>query len=250
MIYRTNPGCPTWNLDNRRVEVWFMRTDAGADDVRRFHSALSTDERERAARFRFARHREAFITARGSLRMLLSRYIGGTPEEVSFVYGSQGKPSCADSAIHFNLSHSGGLAVFAFSRAGDLGVDIEEIHPIPDLMDLAQRFFCPDEVRDLAALAEPQREHAFFLCWTRKEACIKATGNGLLTMLSNFRVSVEPDAPPRFLHFEGDVGAESWTLHNLDRPAGYAGALAYCDDPRPIVVSPVLSPEWLLELSS
>ena len=121
-------------------------------------------------------------------------------------------------------------------------MDIERIRPIGEMIDLAHRFFCPAEVQELAALAEHRREYAFFICWTRKQACIKTTGNGFSTGLSSFRVSVQPDAPPRFLNFEGDVAAESWTTHNLDLQVGYAGALAYGDYPRPIVVSPVLSP--------
>lgn len=181
--------------------------------------------------------------------MLLSRYMGGTPEGIRFLYGARGKPSCADPAIQFNLSHTAGLAIFAFTRGVNLGVDVERIHPISAMMELAQRFFCAAEVQDLAAVEESRREYAFFLCWTRKEACTKTTGDGLSAKLSSFRVSLNPYARARFLPFDSDA-AGAWTLHNLDLPPSYAGALAYRDNPRRIVISPVLSPGCLLETTA
>ena len=241
------PEQPDWNLAGRRVEVWCVKTRADEGDLALLQSTLSADERERAARFRLAQHRDPFIVARGCLRLLLGRYAGCPPAEIGFQYGPRGKPSLPGFTIHFNLSHSSDLALFVFTRAGELGVDVERIHPIPEMMNLAGRFFCPAEAHDLASLADDQREHAFFLCWTRKEACIKATGNGLSTPLSSFRVSLQPGAQARFLHFEGEA-ADSWSLDNLDLPAGYVGALAYRDQPRPVLLSQILNPQRLLKL--
>jgi|SRR5215470_16518991 len=238
---------PDWNLEGGRVEVWCVKTRADVEDLALLQSTLSADEQERAARFRLAQHRDAFIVARGCLRLLLGRYGGWPAAKIGFQYGCRGKPSLPGFTIHFNLSHSSDLALFVFTRAGELGVDVERIHPIPEMMNLAGRFFCPAEAHDLASLADDQREHAFFLCWTRKEACIKATGNGLSTPLSSFRVSLQPGAQARFLHFEGEA-ADSWSLDNLDLPAGYVGALAYRDQPRPVLLSQILNPQRLLKL--
>lgn len=209
---------------------------------------MSVDERERAARFRMERHRDAFIVARGALRMLLARYVERPFEDLAFIYGPKGKPSLAGNALDFNVSHTDGVAVFAFARRCELGVDVERIHALTDMMEIAGRFFCPGESEELTGLPEGERERAFFDCWTRKESYVKATGNGLSTPLTDFRVTLCPGERARFIHVENDRSAAlQWTLHNLPIAQPFAAALAYREQPRPVLLSPLLTAEGVLE---
>ncbi|MBZ5607013.1 MAG: 4'-phosphopantetheinyl transferase superfamily protein [Acidobacteriia bacterium] len=166
------------------------------------------------------------------------------------MYGPKGKPALVTPAgVSFNTSHSGGLAVFAFTPGCELGVDLERIRPLPDLQDVAQRFFCSEETSDLLALPAGQQERAFFLCWTRKEAYIKATGDGLSVPLDAFRVELRPGEAARFIHVAHDVkAAKAWTLHDLDFGPDYAAALAYQDAERPLTVFRPADPADLLAM--
>jgi 4'-phosphopantetheinyl transferase len=237
---------PWFDLSGGRIEVWCIETAAQESVIRRLEYVLSAEERERAARFRFERHRDAFIVARGALRVLLARYIGSSAVDVTFVCGPNGKPSLPDSRVEFNVSHTDGVAVLAFAQNCALGVDIECIRPIADMMHIARRFFCRGEAQELAALPEAQRERAFFLCWTRKEAYIKATGDGLSIPLNEFRVTLREGEPARFVHIGNETSAPSgWVLHNLDISSAYAAAIAHRGEPKRVVQSPLL-PAMLL----
>jgi len=237
-------------LDHRDVQVWALRTGTSSGVVEQFLQVLTPDEADRAGRFHFDRDRRSFVIARGALRMLLGSYLGIAPESVPFKYGSKGKPALAQtSTLEFNASHSGGLAVFAFTDGCELGIDVEQIRPIPDGIAIAHRFFSSEEVSDLLALPVKEQERAFYLCWSRKEAYIKATGDGLSTPLDQFRVTLTPDRPVRFVHLgHSTAAAERWTLHDLQIDPGYAAALAYPDAKRPVSVSPLIEPEELLTL--
>ena len=238
---------PGFDLSGGRIEVWCIDTVAQESTIRRLEYVLSAEERERAAQFRFERHRDAFIAARGALRVLLARYLGSSAVDVTFVYGPNGKPSLPDSRVEFNVSHTDGVAVLAFAQDCALGVDIECIRPIADMMHIARRFFCRGEAQELDALPEAQRERAFFQCWTRKEAYIKATGNGLSTALSEFRVTLKADEPARFVHLGNETsGPPEWVLHNLDISSAYAAAIAHRGGPKPVVQSPLLPAVMLL----
>ena len=208
---------------------------------------LEPEERDRAARFRFDHLQHAFILARGGLRVLLGCYLGVCPAAVQFTYGSKGKPTLSGGSVEFNVSHSGGLAVFAFTFGCEIGVDVEQIRSLPDMLEIASQFFCVEETAELMALPAGERERAFFLCWTRKEAYIKATGDGLSAPLDSFRVALRPGAPARFVHFKHDASAAaSWTLHDLSLTPAHAGALAYRDAPRSVLVQPVIESAELL----
>lgn len=194
------------------------------------------------------RHRDAFIVARGALRMLLARYVERPFEDLVFIYGPTGKPSLASNALDFNISHTEGVAVFAFARRCELGVDVERIRALPDMMEIAGRFFCRGESEELTGLPDGDRERAFFDCWTRKESYIKATGNGLSTPLTDFRVTLRPDEPARLIHVENDRSAGlHWTLHNLRIAQPFAAAMAYREETRPVLLSPLVTAERLLE---
>jgi 4'-phosphopantetheinyl transferase len=239
-----------YELSGRAVHVWPVSTLAPDTVVERFESLLSPDEIERAARFRFEHLQRSFILARGALRVLLGRYLNTAPRELEFSYGSKGKPALAAphiSQLQFNASHSGGLALFAFTMDCELGVDVESIRRMPDIEDVAKRFFCAEETAELMSLPAAEREHGFFLCWTRKEAYIKATGEGLSMPLDGFRVTLRPHEPAGFVHFACDpIAAQAWTLHDLTPAPRYAAALAYRDSPRPFAAFTLVNPKQLL----
>ena len=221
---------PDWNepdtfptLHAEEVHVWLAVRPAEVEAAGLL-KLLSPDERERAGRFHFEKDRTAFVAARARLRQLLGRYLPTAPEKIQFTTNAHGKPELPTPApIQFNLSHSGDLAVFAFTRAGRVGVDVEQARPDFATDPLAERFFAPDEIKALRALPVAAQPAAFFDCWTRKEAFVKAHGAGLSLGLETFVVSV--DGPARLLSVEGDA-ANHWTLHDLQPAAGYAGAVA------------------------
>lgn len=192
---------------------WSHLTDANP-------GALSPDEMDRAARFHFARDRDRFIAARSALRHILSPYLGLEPAAIKFSYNDHAKPLVP--SVHFNISHSHGLALCAVSRSREVGVDIERIDRTRPVIDVADHFFAPGEIAALRGLAEDLQVEAFFRCWTRKEAYIKARGQGLSISLATFEVSIGETA--EFLH-----GAEGWSIESLGAPPGYAGALVARD---------------------
>lgn len=189
---------------------------------------LDPGERARAARFVFARHRAPWIRARAALRRILARYVDATPETLPFQVGEWGKPSLCGSngeSLRFNLSHSGGLALLAVAWGREVGVDVERIRPTVELLDLATRFFSPSEVAALRAVDDARRERAFFACWSRKEALIKADGRGLSFGLDTFEVSLHPDHPAELLSVRGVPGGDRWMLREIPVDEGYAAAL-------------------------
>lgn len=219
----------SFELTEQMVHVWSLRTEASNAVVAKFELFLTPDERKRAEAFRFENLRQSFVLTRGALRVLLGRYLHVPPAEIRLAYGSKGKPRLAESeSPAFNVSHSGGLAVFSFAERGEIGIDVEEIHALTDMQDVAERFFCPAETAELISLPVNQRERAFFHCWTRKEAYIKALGEGLSVPLNDFQVTLRPGEPASILYIGGDANAAAtWRLYDLELSPGYAGALAY-----------------------
>jgi 4'-phosphopantetheinyl transferase len=204
-------------------------------DAERFRQTLSADEAERAARFHFDRDRDRFTAARAQLRAVLALYLRTEPARLRFAYGPHGKPALAggpagggDSALRFNLAHSHELALLAVTRSHEVGVDLEHVRPDFATEDIAERFFSRREAAALRALPEGvARVEAFFRCWTRKEAFIKAKGEGLSFPLSLFTVSLAPGEPAALLGCDTDAGeTERWTLINLEPGAGYFAAAA------------------------
>ncbi|HMD49303.1 MAG TPA: 4'-phosphopantetheinyl transferase superfamily protein [Bryobacteraceae bacterium] len=226
----------SFELSGNDVHIWTLPTGGADDLVARLERVLDAEELNRAARFRFNHLRESFVVSHGALRTLLGRYLNVPPAEVRFVYGSKGKPALAlQSNIEFNMTHSGGLAVIALTLDREIGVDVEQIRSMPDRQAIASRFFCAEEAAEILSLPEAERERAFYCCWTRKEAYIKAIGDGLSTPLDEFRVTVQPGEPARFVHIARDTeAAEAWMLHDLRLAPDYAAALAYRDRERPL----------------
>jgi 4'-phosphopantetheinyl transferase len=223
-------------FSDQNVHVWAMPIRAQEPVVSKLEILLSPDERMRGTRFRFDHLRRSFILTRGALRLLLGRYLDIAPSEIQIQYGPARKPFVASPAnIQFNVSHSGDMALYAFSTGGELGVDVERIRPLPDMLDIASHFFCQEEFRELSSLPAEQRDLSFFLCWTRKEAYTKALGGGLRLPMSHFCVTVRPEQPARLLHIGNDEAeAKEWTLHDLMAGSPYAAALAYRGAPRPM----------------
>lgn len=220
-----------------QIEVVMTALGTQAAQIRAAGVLLSAGERQRAARFAFDRDRRRYIAARALLRRLLGERLGERPEAIEFVYGRRGKPALAPrfagSGLHFNLSHCDDVAVYAFARAREVGVDIEKVRPIPDADEIAKRFFSRRENLAYRALAAADRGPGFFNCWTRKEAFIKAHGSGLSLPLDKFVVSL--DAPARLLRTDFEPEAlKGWTLHDLSPGEEFAAALALEGKPQRI----------------
>jgi 4'-phosphopantetheinyl transferase len=191
---------------------------------------LSPDERERADRYRFARDRACFITGRGTLRCILARYIGCRPGDLGFSYGPQGRPELDERTehkwVHFNVSHSGAFALYGVAWDRRIGVDLECVRGIPEALSIARHFFSPSEYRALLTATPEKRQSQFFWYWTRKEAFLKATGDGLAHPLRNVEILNGPGDSARLLVSNGQKTDEAgWSLGRVVPPEGYEAAL-------------------------
>ncbi|HEY9516777.1 MAG TPA: 4'-phosphopantetheinyl transferase superfamily protein [Gemmatimonadaceae bacterium] len=217
--------------DSSEEHVWSIELEVAADELPELERHLSSDERERAARFAFAPDRARFIVAHGLLRTILAAYLDTTPSAIRFRTNEFGKPSVegqsARCALHFNFSHSDGLALCAVARGRSLGVDVERVRPIPSPEKIAERFFSRREYAALLSLPEAQRREAFYACWSRKEAYVKGRGMGLSLALDSFDTSLAPGEPAALLGSRDEASdAAGWTLHELSPASGYTAALA------------------------
>lgn len=213
------------SLKTGTVDVWRVVLDQPADRLERFRQTLEPQELERAGRFHFEKHQRHFIVARGFLRTVVARYLETPPETLRFVYGEYGKPELASAhRLRFNLSHSNEVALLGVTRDAELGVDVEYVRADFASEDIARRFFSRAEVEAFNALPKEEQVAAFFRCWTRKEAYIKAIGKGLSQPLDAFDVTLDPDLPPALLRAEDDDAAR-WLLRDISVREGYAGAL-------------------------
>jgi 4'-phosphopantetheinyl transferase len=181
---RTLLPAPTLELRAHDVDVWRAALDDQPVETMRFMQALlSADEVRRAHAFFFDRDRRRYVIARGILRLLLSRYLDRAPQEIVFRYGSSGKPALAPefngAPLFFNVAHSEGLALFAFTRVGEIGVDVEWMRDLPDWEQVAEAAFSAHELEQLRACPPELRRDEFFRAWTRQEAVLKALGSGL-----------------------------------------------------------------------
>ncbi len=224
-----HPPPESLTLGSDEVHVWRATLDRSAAALQRLLQTLSEDESARADRFYFQRDREHFIAARGLLRSLLGGYLSFPPEQLRFGYSPHGKPSLPGewSELHFNLSHSHALALYAVTRGREVGIDLEYIRP--ELADepIAERFFSAREAGALRSLPASLQPEGFFNCWTRKEAYIKARGEGLTISLDQFEVSLAPGEPAALLSVNSDPAeASRWSLRELAPGPGYVAAIA------------------------
>ena len=216
-------------LGRRAVHVWSVPLDSAPARIYGLWNTLSADERARAMAFRREGDRLRFVAARGSLRLLLGRYLDRAPGALEFGYGPRGKPELAGEGggaeLRFNLSHAGELAVIAVARGRAVGVDVERLGPGPAAAGIARTALSAAEKAALGMLAGPARGAAVFRAWSRKEAVVKALGEGL--SLAPDRVAVSLGQQPALFGIAGDAGAAArWRLVDLDLSPGYVGALA------------------------
>jgi len=211
-------------------EIVVFRLDVEPDAVRASAALLSDAERQKANRFAFDHDRRRFIVARAQLRRFLAARLGVRPESVELIYGPRGKPALsrrfADSDLRFNVSHSEDVAVYAFAPGREIGIDVEAVREIRDADDIAARFFSRRECEAYRALDRHDRPLGFFNCWTRKEAFIKAIGDGIYYPLDRFDVSLSPGEPANILRVESTPGEDcEWRLHSFVPETGFIGAV-------------------------
>ena len=217
-------------LSGDDIHVWFVSLDHVGSSFDRLAQVLSVDERTRAQRFHFERDRRRFVVRRGLLRTILGCYVGVEADRLQFCYGYYGKPALAETSgggtLRFNLSHSQGLALYAVTRHREIGVDLECIRPILEAEQIAERYFSARENAVFRALPAHEKLWAFFNCWTRKEAYLKALGDGLARPLDEFDVSLAPGELARLLYIRGDPEEVCrWSLQDLTPGPGYVAAL-------------------------
>ena len=207
------------------VHVWSIDLDRLPVGPDALAAALTPDELDRAARYRFGRVRDQFVACRGLLRRVLGGYVRTDPRSVPITYYQAGKPVLAGGTVEFNLTHTDGMALIAVGRRR-LGVDIERVRVLPDADGLVERFFSPAERAAYRAVAADRRPAAFLRGWTCKEAVIKAVGTGVLA-LDGFDVELDPDRPPAVLALRHPAFTETrWAIDAWEPAPGYVAALA------------------------
>jgi 4'-phosphopantetheinyl transferase len=232
-----NPGEPIWEgfdrsyaLPEDEVHVWRTSLDLAVSGVARLRQVLSPDERERADRFHFETDRRRGVIGRGYLRLLLGQILNFPASKLQFEYDEFGKPSLTpkrEPPLKFNVSHSGDFVLIAIAIGRAVGVDVERIRTDLDPVDIAAHFFSANECKILASLVGSDQYEAFFACWTRKEAYLKAKGIGLSLPLDQFDVSFLPNEVPRLLATRPDpTEAGRWKLQALDVAPDHAAAVA------------------------
>jgi len=232
-MHRTKPRT-TWSLPPDilelrpdQVDVWRISLDFSVTSVKLLESILSADESRRAARFRFPSARDRYIAAHGCLRVILARYLNCEPAQLRFSSNQYGKPALQDLKLEFNLSHSGVFALIAATQGHKVGVDVERVRSDLEFERIASRFFSQNEISELMVVPPDQRQIAFFNCWTRKEAYIKAQGLGLSLPLESFDVSLTPNEPAILNATRPDSDeAARWMLFSMEVDPCYAAAVA------------------------
>lgn len=233
-----NASVKTWSLppeqmhiSDQEVHVWRAWVGDPEMTVGRLYGILTEEERRRAGQFYFPQGRQTFIVTRAVLRLILARYTGMEPQDVRFGQGPHGKPFLANGKatddLTFNMSHSHGLALYAVACKRRIGIDVEYMSGDLAAERIAEHFFSPAEVAALRSLPVEAQNQAFFNCWTRKEAFVKAIGEGLFFPLDSFDVSLVPGEPATLLAIRNpDYDVNQWTLCDLFPGEGYVGALA------------------------
>jgi 4'-phosphopantetheinyl transferase len=225
--------CPpaTIELPHGEVHIWRACLDAVEPSPAILEKSLSPDERARAGRFHFDRDKRRFVTGRGLLRAIVGRYLRVEPSQLFFFYGRHGKPRLTPASngglLHFNVSHSDELAVYAVTRDGEVGIDVEHIRPLVEAEDMADHVFSTREMTKWRAVPSRQRTRAFFNCWTRKEALLKAAGGSIADSLKKIEVSFAPNEPATVLTLGDDPEENTaWCVRDIDFGRGYIGAIA------------------------
>ncbi len=216
-------------LEPGYAHLWCAPWQSFSRALPRLLALLSADEAARAKRFKFPKDHDSYVIRHGILRVLLGRYLDRQPSEIEFSLGEFGKPGIPAGVskipVCFNVSHSGGLALYGFTPDCDIGVDVEAIRPVAQMEKIASRFFSPSETRMLMSVPVTSRLESFFACWTRKEAFLKATGEGIAQNLGNVEVTLVPGDGARISHLHGQPQTQ-WQLHSFAPAPGYLGCVA------------------------
>lgn len=215
-------------IENSEIHVWEIYLDYNSDKVDKYIDILSDEEKNKAFSFRFSDVRGRYIISHAALRLLLSEYLGKSFAEISFYTNKKGKPYIkSNHGIYFNLSHSHKISVVAISKEQEIGIDIEYLLRKINLKDIARRFFTIKENEKLDALPENLKKEAFFRCWTRKEAYLKAKGFGISVSLKSVEVSLLPEEKPEILAIDGlPMEQRNWSLFDIIHIHNYIGAIA------------------------
>lgn len=232
----------TLKIPPEEIHIWQVALDQHKELVDRLAQNLNREELDRANRFVIEKARQRYIVAKSTLRQLLSHYIGFPPEKIDIRLSEKGKPYLINFPLEFNLSHSEDLAIYAFSAYQALGVDIEKKGKKIEVLKLAKRFFSQTEYKELKNLPPDEQQIAFFHIWTRKEAFVKALGQGLTFPLHDFSVSASPREPKLLFSKRHDVAA--WSLVELKVPAEFVGALVVAGKINKIIYHPAYVPHF------
>ena len=216
--------------DDDEAHLWRIDLDREFSAVQSAFEILSSDERQRAEKYHFETDKKHFIVARAALREILSRYLHIEPHRISFSRNQYGKPSVSaeisNNLIEFNFSRSREIALCVVTRGRAIGVDIEFVNEDSANLEIVERFFSPDEITALKEIPVDLKTAAFFSCWTRKEAFVKAVGQGLSYPLQNFSVSVKPEEVAPLLTVNYNRENSDWSLIYFSPNPDYAAALA------------------------
>jgi 4'-phosphopantetheinyl transferase len=218
------------DLPDNAVHIWRVPLNQSFKRTLLSLEVLSSDEREKAARFHFDKDKNQFVQARAALRFILSEYLNVRPQDLEFSYGPQGKPALAnghaESSLRFNLSRRDGLALIAITYARKIGVDVELVRADVPFLEIADVSFSSVELATFRSLPESLRATGFYNCWTRKEAYVKARGEGLSFPLQQFDVSLTPGDPAKLLDVRDDLDeVDRWTLQDIPVDENYVAAL-------------------------
>lgn len=220
---------PTITADE--THIWCLPTNLTSQQISQLTPLLAIDEQNRANKFYFDKHKNSFIASRGYLRLILAKYLNIQPQNVEFNYTSNGKPylaeSCQTNQLQFNVSHSQELVIYGISPQQLIGVDLEYLRPFPEAVNLAKRYFCPEEAQIIENLPLSQQSLAFFQAWTAKEAVLKAMGLGIVGGLDSVEVEVNPTQPAKLYTIDGDAeAAKDWSLVKLTPTVNYLATVA------------------------
>lgn len=217
-------------LSRNEVHIWRLELNQPSSCLDKSASNLSRKERTRAASFRFETHRNRFILCHGALRTILGLYLNTEPDRLDFCYNNHGKPCLSDrffkDQVQFNLAHSDDLAICAFAKGRNVGIDLEHVHNIPDVEELAASFFPKQESKRLQMLPSDQKTRAFFRCWTRREAYGKAKGTGLIKESNQCEALLAPEEFPCLLGKTGNGKSDRrWSAISFTPAPEYTAAL-------------------------
>jgi 4'-phosphopantetheinyl transferase len=218
---------PMLELSSSEVHVWRASTNVDEKQLKYLQGIISEEEQRRAAKFYFEKDRIRFIVARGYLRMILAYYLDQLPEEFRFSYNKYGKPSLEDAInndVRFNLSHSDEMILYGFTRCREIGVDIELTRTSKDTIQILDHFFSELEKEDFKIIPEQKKKEVFYVCWTRKEAYIKARGKGLSIPLDDFSVTLIPGYPAKLIKADKDSEESQWHMKDISAASGFAAA--------------------------